>query len=45
MRWMSLCLAAPLLALGACSGTVGDDLAASELAQYETAVYQISGMT
>ncbi|MDA1260007.1 MAG: hypothetical protein O3A20_05240 [Planctomycetota bacterium] len=40
-----LLLAAPFLALGACSGTVGDDLAAEEMVQYRTVSYGISGMT
>ena len=40
-----LFLAAPLLTLGACSGTVGDDLSSSELAEYRTVSYSISGMS
>lgn len=45
MRWTSLCLAATLLASGACSGTVGDDLSSAELARYDTVAFRISGMT
>lgn len=40
-----LILALPLMALGACSGTVGDDLATEELAQFRSVSYAITGMS